>query len=96
MNNLEEVKMLFQLLFPEWKCTYASTNSFILDHAIQFIQLNDSVYFSNISFRDNLVRDDLEILNKIRSKFFVLTAEDLLPTYYALGGLRNDTLKGSN
>lgn len=96
MNNLEKVKLLFQLLFPEWKCTYASTNSFILDNTIQFIQLNDSVYFSNISFRYNSVRDDLEILNKIRSKFFVLTAEDLLPTYYALGGLRNDILKGSN
>lgn len=95
MNNLEEVKLLFQLLFPEWKCTYASTNSFILDHSIQFIQLNDSVYFSNISFRDNLVRDDLEILNKIRSKFFVLTS-DLLPACYALGGLRDDILKGSN
>lgn len=95
MNNLEEVKMLFQLLFPEWKCTYASTNSFVLDNAIQFIQLNDSVYFSNISFRDNLVRDDLEILNKIRSKFFVLTT-DLFPAYYELGGLRNDILKGSN
>lgn len=92
MNNLEEVKMLFQLLFPEWKCTYASTNSFVLDHTIQFIQLNDSVYFSNISF---VVEINSEILNKIRSKFFVFTT-DLLPSYYALGGLRNDTLKGSN
>lgn len=95
MNNLEEVKLLFQLLFPEWKCTYASTNSFVLDSSIHFIQFNDSVYFSNISFRDNLVRDDSRILNKIRSKFFVLTT-DLLPTYYALGGLRDDILKGSN
>lgn len=92
MNNLEEVKMLFQLLFPEWKCTYASTNSFVLDHTIQFIQFNDSVYFSNISF---VVEINSEILNKIRSKFFVFTT-DLLPSYYALGGLRNDILKGSN
>ena len=89
MNNLEEVKLLFQLLFPEWKCTYASTNSFILEHTIQFIQFNCSVYFQTHS------QDDPRILNKIRSKFFVLTT-DLLPAYYALGGLRDDILKGSN
>lgn len=89
MNNLEEVKLLFQLLFPKWKCTYASTNSFVLDHSIQFIQFNDSVYFQTHSW------DDSRILNKIRSKFFVLTT-DLLPAYYALGGLRDDILKGSN
>ena len=89
MNNLEEVKLLFQLLFPEWKCTYASTNSFILDHTIQFIQFNGSVYFQTQFW------DDPRIINKIRSKFFVLTT-DLLPAYYALGGLRDDILKGSN
>lgn len=89
MNNLEEVKLLFQLLFPEWKCTYASTNSFVLDHVIQFIQFNGSVYFQTHFW------DDPRILNKIRSKFFVLTT-DLLPAYYALGGLRDDILKGSN
>ena len=88
MNNLEEVKLLFQLLFPEWKCTYTSTNSFILDHSIQFIQFNGSVYFQTHW-------NGSKVLNKIRSKFFVLTT-DLLPTYYALGGLRNDILKGSN
>lgn len=92
MNNLEEVKMLFQLLFPEWKCTYASTNSFVLDHTIQFIQFNNSVYFSNIPLMAGV---NLEILNKIRSKFFVFTT-DLLPSYYALGGLRDDILKGNN
>lgn len=89
MNNLEEVKLLFQLLFPEWKCTYASTNSFILDHTIQFIQFNSSVYFQTQFW------DDPRIINKIRSKFFVFTT-DLLPAYYALGGLRDDILKGSN
>ena len=89
MNNLEEVKLLFQLLFPEWKCTYASTNSFILDHTIQFIQFNGSVYFQTQFW------DDPRIINKIRSKFFVFTT-DLLPAYYALGGLRDDILKGSN
>lgn len=89
MNNLEEVKLLFQLLFPEWKCTYASTNSFVLDHSIQFIQFNGSVYFQIHSW------DSSRIFNKIRSKFFVLTT-DLLPAYYTLGGLRDDILKGSN
>lgn len=89
MNNLEEVKLLFQLLFPKWKCTYASTNSFVLDHSIQFIQFNGSVYFQTQFW------DDPRIINKIRSKFFVFTT-DLLPAYYALGGLRDDILKGSN
>lgn len=88
MNNLEEVKLLFQLLFPEWKCVYASTNSFVLDHSITFIQFNGSVYFQ-------AHWNSPKVLNKIRSKFFVLTT-DLLPEYYALGELRDDILKGSN